>query len=439
MKKPATVAGLKEAVNTQRTVDVCIGNAAALVGKLTYVKQGTRENTSFAYDGTWLSQAGRFALSPDLDLTPDFQRRRAPTPQDSVFHHALADTAPDTWGRRVIAREHAKRRIAENLPPLTEMDYLLAVDDFSRMGALRLKDAAGNYLAGVGAGDGRRHTPPLVDLLAMYEASRAVEMNTESAADLQYLLGKGTSLGGLRPKCTVIDRNGRLSLGKFPSVSDERSVTRGEVLALHLARNAGIDAAAARIESLRKTPVAIIERFDRTADDLRIPYLSAASMLQASRNEERSYFEIADAIRARGFDPVADAKQLWRRMVFNLLITNVDDHLHNLGFLHVQNGQWRLAPAFDINPFPDKANESKTWLSEQDGPVTDVATLVARAPYFSLDEEEALAILAQVVNATSAWKTVAASAAIGLTARETADFAPAFEHAQATAARTLLP
>jgi serine/threonine-protein kinase HipA len=220
-------------------------------------------------------------------------------------------------------------------------------------------------------------------------------------------------------------------------VNDERNVTRAEVLALHLARRAGIDAAAARIEEMQKASVAIIERFDRTPDDLRIPYLSAASLLQASRNEERSYFEIADAIRARGANPVADVQQLWRRLVFNLLISNVDDHLRNLGFLHVENGLWRLAPAFDINPFPDMANESKTWLSEEDGPITSVSDLLARSSYFSLGRDEARAVLAEVVHAVSQWKAVAMSAPVGLKAKEINDFVPAFEHDQMLAARSL--
>ena len=429
---------MKKAINVSQTMAVCIGNVGTLVGELNFIKQGSRENTAFVYDPTWLANTNgnRFAVSPDLALIPDHQRRRASTKDDSVFHLAFADTAPDVWGRRVIARDHAKRRVAEKLQPLTEMDYLLAVDDFSRMGALRFRDADGNFLSTTE--EGRRNTPPLIDLQQMFDASRAVEMNKETATDLRYLQGKGTSLGGLRPKCTVIDSNGRLSLGKFPSVSDERNVTRGEVLALHLARRAGINAAEARIEELQKTPVAIIERFDRTVEDLRIPYLSAASMLQASRTEERSYFEIADVIRAKGTEPVADAKQLWRRLVFNLLITNVDDHLHNLGFLHVGNGQWRLAPAFDINPFPDKTNESKTWLSDQDGPITALSELMARAAYFSLGADEARAVLAEVFHAVSQWKAVAKTTAVGLKAREVNDFAPAFEHDQMEAARALL-
>ncbi|MDQ4682714.1 HipA domain-containing protein, partial [Stenotrophomonas maltophilia group sp. RNC7] len=115
--------------------------------------------------------------------------------------------------------------------------------------------------------------------------------------------------------------------------------------------------------------------------------------LQASRDEDRSYTEIADAIRSHSNQPTEDVRQLWRRLVLNLLITNVDDHLQNHGFLHVERGLWRLAPAFDINPFPDKDRESKTWLSEQDGPITDVHMLVARAQYFALDETQALAVL----------------------------------------------
>ena len=426
----------KEAVNIRHSLQVCVGSTGTLVGELTYVKQGARENSAFAYDSSWLASADKFAISPDLELIASHQRRRAATSNDSVFHFALADTQPDAWGRRVIARDHAKRRTSENLPPLTEMDYLLAVDDFSRVGALRLRDSAGNYLRASKAG--RRDTPPLLELQRLYDASRAVEENKETAEDLRYLQGKGTSLGGLRPKCTVIDRNGRLCLGKFPSVNDERDVARGEVLALHLARRAGIDAAAARIEELQKTPVAIIERFDRAEGDLRIPYVSAASMLQASRAEERSYFEIVDAIRAKGYEPVRDAQQLWRRLVFNLLITNVDDHLTNLGFLHVEHGLWRLSPAFDLNPFPDKTNESKTWLSEEDGPITAVADLLARAQYFSLNPDQALAVLKDVVLAVSEWKTLAMSAIVGLTAKELADFVPAFEHDQMREAQVIL-
>lgn len=421
----------------RQQVDVCIGQAGIPVGRLVYVRQGRRENAAFAYDEQWLSNPDGFSISPDLALVSGYQPRKAPSAQDSTFHFAFADTTPDAWGRRVIARDHARRR-RENaaLAALTEMDYLLAVDDFSRVGALRLRDGDGSYCRSVE--EGRRRTPPLLELQSVYEASRAVEKGQETSEDLRYLRGKGTSLGGMRPKCTVIDGDGRLAIGKFPSINDARSVTRGEVLALCLARQAGIDAAPARIVELEGVPVAIIQRFDRSAGQGRIPYLSAASLLQASREEDRSYTEIADAIRATGHAPTRDVQQLWRRMLFNLLITNVDDHLQNHGFLHVEHGLWRLAPAFDVNPFPDKERESKTWLSEQDGPVTGLDMLLARCAYFSLTESAALAIVSDVCEAVSHWRHLALGPAVGLKPAELDDFAPAFEHEQMEVARARL-
>jgi len=425
----------------RRQIQLCIGKAGLAVGSLVYVRQGRRENSAFAYDESWLASPARFNLSADLQLIPGHQPHKAASAHDSVFHGAIADTAPDAWGRRVIARDHAKRRKDDpKLPALTELDYLLAVDDFSRVGALRLRDPDGTWHRTVQAG--RRSTPPLIELERVFQASRAVERGQETAEDLRYLQGKGTSLGGMRPKCTLVDEDGRLAIGKFPSVGDTRSVTRGEVLALKLAARAGVDAAPARVVCLgpsgSEVPVAVIQRFDRDEADGRIPYQSAASLLQASREEDRSYTEIADAIRTHGQAPTQDLRQLWRRLVFNLLVTNVDDHLQNHGFLHVAHGQWRLAPAFDINPFPDKDRESKTWLSERDGPITDVRMLLARASYFALDEQQALTVLGEVHAAVSNWRNLALGPEVGLRATELDDFALAFEHEQIDAAATLL-
>ena len=242
----------------------------------------------------------------------------------------------------------------------------------------------------------------------------------------------------MRPKCSVLDMDGSLALGKFPSLLDARNVTRAEVLALRLAKRAGIEAASARVVQVGNTPVAGIRRFDRTPNHARIHYVSAASMLQASRHEERSYIEIADVIRAKCANPTADVQQLWRRLVFNLLITNVDDHLQNLGFLYVGQGQWRLAPHFDVNPFPDKDRESKTWLSETTGPITSLDMLMAQASYFSLQPAEALHVLAQVCASVREWRATALSPDVGLQMRELDDFAPAFEHDQMEEARGMI-
>ena len=424
--------------HVQKTLlDVCIGKEGLPVGELAFVKDGAREYSVFAYAQEWLRHPARFEVSPDLVLAPGHQVRKPPTHEDSRFFLALADTEPDAWGRRVIARAYAKARTHDStLKALTELDYLCAVDDFSRIGALRLRNSKGAFLRTVE--QGTRATAPLLELERMFEASRAVERNQESAQDLRYLLGRGTSLGGMRPKCTVLDDDGTLALGKFPSVTDGRSVTRGEVLALRLAAAAGIETAHARIVMVTGAPIAVIGRFDRTADHGRIAYLSAASLLQASRNQEHAYTEVLDAMRTASVEAKADARQLWRRLVFNHLITNVDDHLQNLGFLYAGNGLWRLAPAFDLNPFPDEDRESKTWLSEDTGPITSIETLLEKAACFHLAEPEALAVLAEVHGTLTGWRSVAMNTDVGFSAADVEEFTPAFEHAEHDRAKALL-
>jgi serine/threonine-protein kinase HipA len=210
-------------------------------------------------------------------------------------------------------------------------------------------------------------------------------------------------------------------------VNDERAVTRGEVLALRLAQLAGIDTAQARIVMVQDQPVAMIRRFDRTPEQNRIPYISGATLLQANRDDEHSYTEIIDVMRSKCENFIEDARQLWRRLVFNHLITNVDDHLQNIGFLYSGNNQWRMAPAFDLNPFPDKDPESKTWLSEDSGPITSIQQLMDQAARFELSPSQAQSILKEVTTTVKRWKDVATSTEVGLHPHELNDFKPAFE------------
>jgi len=417
---------------TTQQVEIWLGEAARPVGTLGFASQGQRQSSVFQYARGWLADPRRFEISPDLPLTPERQFRKAPGRNDSVFHFAIADTEPDGWGCRVIARDHANRRrqaasagdtVASRA--LTEMDYLLGVDDVSRVGALRLRDAEGRFVRAIEADE--RGTPPLLELADILSASHAVERGTETERDLRYLRGRGTSLGGMRPKCTVIDEDGHLAIGKFPSIHDDRAVTKGEVLALRLATLAGIDAAQGRIIHSEGVPVALIRRFDRVGGG-RVPYLSATAMLQASRDQEHAYTEIAERILSVAPDARRDLAELWRRIVFNMLITNVDDHLHNHGFLHVGHGQWQLAPAFDLNPFPDKEHELKTWLTEESGPTGAIDDALAAAPYFHLDPDAALRILGTVVQAVSQWREVAQAPGVDMTNRELAAFEPAFDH-----------
>ena len=424
----------------RRTIAVHLGKEETPLGTLFYDQQGARESAAFEYGAHWLASSGRFAIEPGLPLVvgPQFHRK---TREGSVFHAALADTEPDGWGRRVIQRDHAKRRqearragVIVEARPLNSLDYLLAVDDFARIGALRLRDEEGRFQRTVE--DGARRTPPLVELAQVLAATRAVETNSETAADLDFLRGRGTSLGGLRPKCSIIDGDGSLAIGKFPSVSDERAVTRGEVLALRLARKAGINAAAARLVESDGATVAVIRRFDRTPDGSRLMYASAATMLGAEDGAERSYTDLVDALRQYGSRPAADIEELWRRIAFSILITNVDDHLRNHGFLHVDRGQWRLTPAFDINPFPDRARELKTWISPDAGPEATIDALMSVTTYFRIDNKRAKVILAEVEDAVSGWRNEAR--ALGMTAEDLDAFADAFEHSErATAQRAV--
>jgi serine/threonine-protein kinase HipA len=423
----------------RRTIEVFLGSTPRLIGRIRYGAEGSRESAAFEYDASWLSAADRFSIDPALQLVTGAQFHKK-TREGSLFHAAIADTEPDGWGRRVVLRDHAKRMqearksgAQVDSRPLSDLDFLLAVDDASRVGALRFRDEDGVFQTA--PEPGRRPAPPLIELADLAAASRAVETNHETAADLAYLRGRGTSLGGLRPKCTVVDEQGRLSIGKFPSVDDERAVTKGEVLAMRLASAAGIHAAETRLIDSDGIPVALIKRFDRADDGGRVLYASAATMLGAEPGDpgEHSYTEIVDVLRVHGAATQADIEELWRRVAFSILITNVDDHLLNHGFLHAGLGQWRLAPAFDLNPFPDRVRELKTWISPETGPEASIDALLSVAPYFKVSRARAKEILASVERAVARWRREGRS--LGMTNAELDPFESAFEHSERGAAR----
>jgi serine/threonine-protein kinase HipA len=307
------------------------------------------------------------------------------------------------------------------------------VDDFSRVGALRFQNENGVFCRCPESG--RRTAPPLIELGQLLAATRAVESESETSADLAYLLGRGTSLGGMRPKCTILDEKGMLAIGKFPSAMDERAVTKGEVLAMTLAKAAGMDVAEAHLVHADGLPVALIKRFDRTTEGLRLMYVSAATMIgaDASLPREHFYTEIVDAIRMHGADAQSDIEELWRRIAFSILINNVDDHLRNHGFLHAGRGQWRLAPAFDINPFPERVKELKTWISEETGPEATIDALLSARSYFRITPQRSKEILREVEKAVSKWQEVGKR--LGMTARELESFADAFEHQERKSAQ----
>lgn len=408
-----------------------------LVGNLIYQYDGKRETCSFKYDDSWLQAPERFPLSPDLPLNQGYQTKSSKK-DTSVFFDCIADTEPNGWGKKVILRDFAlqRKKAAQpnNLPTsLNSMDFLLWIDDYSRQGSLRFK--VDGEFRNITPED-RRKAPPVLDFKHLISASNAIELNQETQRDLDYLRGIGSDLDGMRPKCTVIDTAGNLCLAKFPSVEDERSITSSEILALHLAKMGGIDVVDSRLVTSGKCKVALIKRFDRQNDQRRM-YLSAASMIgDFNGQSDHAYTELVDVLRQKGANTARDSEELWRRMVYNILIKNVDDHLHNHGFLQVRGDTWSLSPAFDINPFPEKQHELKLWIREDMGPSGSIDEAMQSTGYFGLKNERAKEILNKLLNATSQWQSMAHS--LDITNHDIEQLSPAFIHEERNLANRIV-
>ena len=369
---------------------------------------------SFEYASEWLGRADAFAIDPtSLPLSPG--PLHAP-----VLFGAFHDCGPDLWGRVLIERAVRKRLLERK--PYQDLDYVLALADVSRVGALRFRrDASSPFLA---AGSG--NIPPLVSLAALLRAVEAIHGETETAADLRFLLGAGSPLGGARPKATVSLKGGRLAIAKFPKADDVRDIAAGEILALTLAGQAGITVAEHQLVAVSRRSVSLITRFDRVAER-RIPFLSGNSLLGLSLGEPGAYTRLADGIRQFGHDIAGDLRELWRRLIFSLLASNYDDHLRNHGFLMRAPGRWALSPAYDLNPVTEieRAQTPKTAITEEQETPTIAAALEA-APRFGLKPSEARTILREVHTAVSRWRRTAKSLRLGV--GTLAAYTTAFEH-----------
>jgi serine/threonine-protein kinase HipA len=409
-------------------VYIDLDNRPLLVGRLwTRLRKG-KESATFEYDKQWPSNPVAFSLEPALTLGPGPYHTQA----GKALFGALGDSAPDRWGRVLMRRAERRRVEQEKSAPqtLAEIDFLLMVDDDARQGALRFAENEG--------GPFLRHfsemrIPPLIELPRLLAASERFEDEHETAEDIRLLLAPGSSLGGARPKASVRERNGTLAIAKFPHKTDQMQAVLWEAVALKLASSAGLTVPAWRIHPVAKRSVLISRRFDRDGT-IRIPFLSAMSMLGASDNETHSYLEIADAIRQYGAAPIEDLMQLWRRIVFNVLISNTDDHLRNHAFLYTGNEGWRLSPAYDLNPTPVdlKPRILSTLIDTDDGAASlDLALSVAG--YFNLSLDQGRGIAGEVGAAVSRWRRVAAQ--IGLRTAEMDRMASAFDHDDLKSAR----
>lgn len=408
-------------MDTQAFVYMDVDGIPALVGRLWTRTRKGRESASFEYDDSWLKRPDCFALEPALQLGPGPFH----TPADKPLFGALGDSAPDRWGRILMRRaeRHRAEREGDTARTLQEADYLLMVNDEARQGALRFaREPGGSFLAPANA----TPIPPLVNLPRLLSAAERVMDDSDSEEDLRLLLAPGSSLGGARPKASVRDRDGVLAIAKLPRADDEIDTVRWEALALRLAGKAGIRVPKWRVEIIAERPVLILGRFDRIGER-RVPFLSAMSMLGANDNETRSYLEVVDALRQHGAAPKADMHELWRRIVFNVLISNTDDHLRNHGFLYDGTGGWRLAPAYDLNPVPTdvKPRILSTTIDLDDGTASlDLAFAVAG--YFELNSASAREIAAETGRAVRGWRDEARR--LGIAAAQVERMASAFEH-----------
>lgn len=407
--------------DTEALVYVDLAGAPTLVGRLWSRARKGRESATFEYDKTWLEHPERFALEPALTLGPGPQHTEA----DKALFGALGDSAPDRWGRVLMRRAERKLAQHEGRAARTsrEIDFLLMVDDEVRQGALRFaQNTDGPFLALAGAD----RIPPVVILPRLLAATERLADDKDTDEDLRILLAPGSSLGGARPKAAVRERGGQLAIAKFPQKNDETDVELWEALALKLAGLAGISVPESRIENVSEKNVLVVRRFDR-AGDRRISFLSAMSMLGAKDNEQHSYLEIADAIRQYGAQPDEDLKELWRRIVFTVLISNTDDHLRNHGFLYAGPRGWRLSPAFDLNPVPvDVRPRVLSTAISVDDPTASVAMAMEVAEYFGLSPDEAKRTAGTVGAAVSRWRTEARG--LGLNQAAIDRMASAFEH-----------
>ncbi len=368
-----------------------------------------KEVFSFENDSRWLENKGLRLLDPDLS---EFMGKQYLPVGKSNFGLFL-DSSPDRWGRVLMRKREALKARVENRPvrTLIEADYLMGVYDENRMGALRFKlNREGEFMDN----DRNYSTPPITSVRELEYASLQIE-NEDYSDDSEYskwlnmIVAPGSSLGGARPKANVIDENGSLWIAKFPGRYDYKDVGAWEAVLAEMASRCGIIVSGftARKYSYKYNTF-LTKRFDRNNTGRRIHYASAMTLLGytdgASSAEGVSYLEIAEWIMSNCCEPDYNLNQLWRRIVFNIAVSNCDDHLRNHGFLLTPRG-WTLSPAFDVNP-DEEGRALKLNISENDNSLDfDIALSVAK--YFGLKNTDAQNILSEIKAATAGWQKTA--------------------------------
>ena len=396
----------------------------SLIGTL-YVEGGRgRQIVSFEYDDEWLNDlANNVSLDPDLKM---FKGRQYTT-SDKLMFGVFEDSCPDRWGRVLMKRREAIIAKKEERKPrnLSEADYLIGVYDENRMGGLRFSTSKGGTFLFVFK---ELATPPWTTLRKLESASLAFEKNDDGMEEkwLKQLVAPGSSLGGARPKASVQAPDGSLWIAKFPSKHDEINVGAWEMVVHDLAEICDLNVPEAKLENFSKTGSTFLtKRFDRVGER-RIHFSSAMTLLGkkdgANAAEGSSYMEIASIIKMNSATPQKDLLELWRRIVFNMAVSNTDDHLRNHGFILVKDG-WSLSPLYDVNP--NIYGDTLSLNVDSNNNLIDFNLALSVAKMYGLTDKQALEELNEIKNdVESNWRRLAQQ--YGLRRSEIEEMAPAF-------------
>lgn len=399
---------------------------AVLVGELGYESLRGTDSYSFCYDHNWLRQYSDLYLSADINNYTGLQF----TQPDRDIFGCFGDALPDRWGRLLLNRREQIRAQEEKRPvrKLSSYDYLLGIDDYSRMGGFRFKESPDGEFINC---DATLRIPPLTDIQVLVAASMEVEKSEERnlLPDKKWLLQlvhPGTSLGGARPKAGVLNEEGELCVAKFPSRNDEYDIGLWEHLSHLLAKEAGVEAAETRaITAGEKYHTLLSKRFDRTTDGHRRHFASAMTLLGltdgCNAQTGNGYLDIVDFILQHCCNVEANLRQLYRRVAFSIAIGNSDDHFRNHGFLLTPKG-WTLSPAYDLNP---TFNDHQSLLINATTNRSDLQLLLASSEEYMIGKEEATRIIEEVKDGVSQWRSMATR--LGIAKREMDLFTQVFE------------
>ena len=395
-------------------VKVALGHDLYPVGELVFETDGFREVSVFRYDPEWLNRPGAFALSPLIPLS-EYPVKSAGDVNGNNMRLALpgviSDTIPDFWGRAIMD---------DYLHEINEFEYLLAVNDVTRQGALRFLDEKGKSLSST--------APPVSgpdDIVDIMHLHRDFQDGCSDRKKIAKIVGNAP--GGARPKADF-NNNGTLSIAKFPSIDDFLPIERMEVATLRLAARCGLRSSKAHlIFADTDLPITILKRFDRIGER-RIHYISAQSFLGCEKNETNYYTDLVMKMpRHCGIMVPRELEELHNRIMFTILVSNQDDHLKNHGFLYCDHDRWMLSPAFDINPEPARSGYLETGISPDSGYAASIEAAIEAAPYFRVSEDLARARAAVMARRiTAEWQGLCRNT--GMSDKAIRWYKPAFEH-----------